>query len=127
MSLAKTALVAGATGLVGQALVRRLLQTDAYERVIAAVRRPLGPQHPRLTSVVVDFRRLQDYCRELAADDVFCALGTTIKAAGSKEAFRRVDYDYCLAVARLSRNIGACAFVGVSSLGALSALARDGW
>lgn len=114
----RTALVAGASGPVGQALLERLLEDGAYARVIAAVRRPLARRHPKLVSVTVDFHRIADFRRELVADDVYCCLGNTLARAGSKEAFRRVDYDYCVELARVARAAGSRSFVLVSAAGA---------
>lgn len=113
----RTALVAGATGLVGGHCLRRLLEHPSYRRVIALVRRPADFSHPKLEVRVVDF----DRPATLAAGpvtDVFCTLGTTIANAGSEEAFRRVDYGYTLALAAAAMRDGARSFVLVSSVGA---------
>ena len=112
----RTALLLGATGLVGGHCLSLLLQERAYARVHVLTRRPLPQSHPRLVEHVVDFDRLDpDVVR---GDDVFCCLGTTIAVAGSQPAFRRVDHDYPLEVARLARKNGARHFLLVSSLGA---------
>jgi len=110
-------LVAGATGLVGGALLRRLLATPGGPRVVAVVRRPLEPVSPRPDVVVADFARLErvDLPR---AGTAFCALGTTMAKAGSREAFRAVDLDAVVAFARAARRAGATRFLGVSALGA---------
>lgn len=115
-----TAVVAGATGLVGRELVRLLLKDPSYSRVIALVRRELGLSHPKLEERNVSFDRLEEEMdEELLRDaNVFCALGTTIKQAGSKEAFRRVDYAYPLALGRASRRYGAARFVIVTAMSA---------
>ncbi len=112
-----TALIAGASGLIGGHLLDMLLKGDRYERVRAVVRRPLGVSHPRLEQVQVDWTRLGDAGDRLKADDVFCALGTTMKQAGSKEAFRRVDHDYPLALAEATRRLGAESFSLVTAIG----------
>ncbi|HWR34300.1 MAG TPA: NAD(P)H-binding protein [Clostridia bacterium] len=109
-----SALIAGATGLVGSTLLHQLLATPAYHRVTALVRRPLSLNHPRLDSRVVDFDALSDIP---PCDDVFCVLGTTIKTAGSQAAFRRVDLEYPFALALAARAQGA-QFLLVSSVGA---------
>ncbi|MFQ6047078.1 MAG: oxidoreductase [Gemmatimonadales bacterium] len=114
----KSALVAGATGLVGSACLTEVLASPHYREVTALVRRPIGLSHPKLTECLVDFERLESDDPSLQGDDVFCCLGTTMKAAGSKDAFRRVDYDYPLALARTTRGRGAQQFVLVSSMGA---------
>jgi uncharacterized protein YbjT (DUF2867 family) len=112
--MTRTAVVAGATGLVGGELVRALAEDPDYDRVIALVRRPIDLPS-KVESLVVDFDRLGDAV--FTADDAFSALGTTIKKAGSKEAFRKVDYDYAYAFAELAKK-SAKGFFLVSALGA---------
>ncbi len=114
----KTALVAGATGLVGNQLLQLLLADGYYSRVIAISRKPLNISHATLENVVVDFDRLTEYHDKLKADDVFCCLGTTIKTAKTKEAFRKVDFDYPVELARIVHANGAQQFLLVSALGA---------
>ncbi|MDB5033786.1 MAG: oxidoreductase [Chlorobi bacterium] len=114
----RTALIVGATGLVGRNCLEILLATGRYSGVTALARRELPVKHPRLIVHVIDFDRLEESRALLKADDIFCCLGTTIKAAGSREAFRKVDYSYPLDVARISREEGAGQFLLVSSSGA---------
>lgn len=113
----RTALVAGASGLVGGFLLDGLLESPLYREVCSLGRRPLPKQHPKLTQRTVDFARLEEETLP-AADDAFCCLGTTIKKAGSQEAFRAVDHDAVLAFARAARKAGARRFLLVSALGA---------
>ena len=115
-----TALLAGASGLVGGHCLRLLLASTRYERVIAVVRSRLPAEfdHPRLTELVVDFSRLGDVRKRLVADDVFCALGTTMRQAGSQRRFREVDFEYPLKLAQLLRTAGARHFSIVSAKGA---------
>ena len=115
---AKNALLAGATGLIGGYVLRRLLAHPSYARVEILVRRELPIRDPKLTQHIVEFARLSDGAPGVAPDDIFCCLGTTIRKAGSEEAFRRVDYDYPLALARLAKAAGAGKFLMVSALGA---------
>lgn len=114
----KTALVAGSTGLIGKQLVQLLLAGSDYDQVKAITRTDLSLTHARLVQVNVDFRRLDDLKEILKADDVFCCLGTTMAKARSEEKFREVDYDYPLALARLTLEQGAKQFLLVSALGA---------
>ena len=114
----RTALLLGASGLIGGHCLALLLRDEAYDQVIALVRKPLSITHPKLTQHGVDFDRLQDFAYLLKADDVFCCLGTTIKKAGSQEAFRKVDFTYAHETAQLAANNGATQFLLVSSLGA---------
>jgi uncharacterized protein YbjT (DUF2867 family) len=114
----RTALLLGATGLVGGHLLELLLADATYRQVTVLVRRTLGRTHEKLREVVVDFDRLDDARAELAVDDVFCCLGTTIKKAGSQEAFRRVDHDYPLRAAELAQAAGAGRYLVVTAVGA---------
>jgi uncharacterized protein YbjT (DUF2867 family) len=114
-------LLAGATGLVGGECLARLAADEAVSAVTALVRRMPADssRHDRKVRFAeVDFGRLEEHRPLFAVDQVVCALGTTIKQAGSREAFRRVDFDYPLAIARLALDAGARHFLLVSSLGA---------
>ncbi len=115
-----TALLAGASGLVGGECLRRLLDTPEYSRVVVVTRRDLGAavRRPKLRQVMVDFDRLADVRTKLAADHVFCALGTTIRKAGSQARFREVDCEYPRRLAQLTREGGATHFSIVSAMGA---------
>lgn len=126
------AVVAGATGLVGRECLKLLLAHDAVSSVTALLRRRLSVDQllgtpgaapaqataGKLQPAVVDFEHLDRHAGVCTADWVFCALGTTIRQAGSQAAFRRVDFDYPLHLARLARAQGARHFLLVSALGA---------
>lgn len=114
----RTALLVGATGMVGSHCLDLLLADPTWTRVTVIARRPSGRAHPKLAERVVDFDRLDEAGDAFAGDDVFCCLGTTIKAAGSQEAFSRVDHDYVLRAAELARAQGARRFLLVTALGA---------
>ncbi len=114
----KTALLAGATGLVGSALLPLLLASDRYAKVIVVGRRPVSISHPKLTQVVTDLEQLEAERLRLIADDVYCCLGTTIRQAGSREAFYQVDFLYVVQLAALTAANFAAQFLVVSSLGA---------
>jgi uncharacterized protein YbjT (DUF2867 family) len=114
-------LLAGATGLVGGECLALLAADESVSAVTAPVRRlPKAPpgRGSKVHFVEVDFDRLETQPALFSVDQVVCALGTTIKQAGSREAFRRVDFDYPLAIARLAREAGARHFLLVSALGA---------
>lgn len=115
-SPSRTALVAGATGLVGREILAGLLADPAVAQVHALVRRPLPTSHPKLHAQVVDFAALPALP---PVDEAYLALGTTIKVAGSQAAFRAVDFDANLAVAR------AALAAGCRRLGLVSALGAD--
>ena len=114
------AIVAGATGLVGQELVRQLAAGGAWREVRALVRNALPAElaGATVTVVQVDYDRLDPPPRWAEADHVFCALGTTMREAGSRAAFRRVDLEYPLALARAALGRGARHFLLVSAVGA---------
>jgi len=114
----RTALVAGASGLVGGHLLRLLLEDRDYERVTSLGRRELPLTHKKLAQRVVDFDRLAEVADVPRVHDVFCCLGTTIRKAGSQEAFRKVDYGYPLELARVAVRHRASQFLLVTALGA---------
>lgn len=110
-------LLLGATGAVGRQLLRLALEDTRVGCVVAPTRKPL-PAHVELLNPVVDFNELPEHAPYWQADVVICALGTTLKAAGSKAAFVAVDRDLPLQLATYCRAAGAKAFVLNSSLGA---------
>jgi uncharacterized protein YbjT (DUF2867 family) len=114
----RTALLAGASGLVGGHCLELLLQDDAWEQVAVFGRREIGTTHRKLVQRVVDFDRLAELGDVPRVDDVFCCLGTTMKHAGSEEAFRRVDFTYVHELAQLTSRHRAGQFLLVSALGA---------
>lgn len=114
----KTALVAGANGLVGQQLLTALCEASEYRRVYALTRRPLTRDHARLANRIVRFDRLEAELKGMTCTEAFCCLGTTIREAGSEAAFRAVDRDLVLAFARAARAAQAQRFVLVSAAGA---------
>jgi uncharacterized protein YbjT (DUF2867 family) len=114
----KTALLAGATGLVGSALLPMLLASERYAKVIVVGRRPVEVQHPKLTQVVTDLGQLEAERLRLIADDVYCCLGTTMRQAGSKEAFYEVDFMYVVKLAAVTAGNFAAQFLVVSAIGA---------
>lgn len=111
-------LLAGATGLVGSHVLRLALDDARIAHVTAPVRRALSVTHARLHAPIVDYDALPSDADWWQADAVICALGTTMKAAGSEAAFRRVDHDYPLVVARLSHRHRTPTYVLNSAVGA---------
>jgi len=114
----RSALVLGATGLVGGHLVRFLLDDPDYASVVLLGRRASGLTDPKISEHVVDFAQPQSFADHLHVDDVYCCLGTTIKKAGSQEAFRACDHDYPLAVAGRAVTAGAKQYLIVTAVGA---------
>ena len=117
MHTPKKLLLVGATGLVGRHVLAQALADPRVGAVTAPARRALPP-HPKLVCPHVDFDHLPEAADWWRVDAVICALGTTLRAAGSESAFRRVDHDYPLAVARLARAAGTPAYVLNSAIGA---------
>jgi uncharacterized protein YbjT (DUF2867 family) len=113
--MASVAVIAGASGLVGQECLRLLI--PRYDSVISLVRKPSGREHLRLTERRIDFDRL-DTIEIPHGAHVYSALGSTIKKAGSEAAFRRVDFDYPKMLAGRAAAAGEARFVLVSSVGA---------
>lgn len=113
----RSALVAGATGLVGGHVVERLAASADVSRVVLLVRRASGLAREKVEEKVIDFDALDRTAFD-GIDDVYACLGTTIKKAGSQDAFRKVDHDYTLAVANAAKAAGAARFALVSSVGA---------
>lgn len=111
----RNALIAGATGLVGREILQGLLADSAVEAIHVLSRRPIETGNPKVAVHVVDFRALPALP---GVDEVFLALGTTIKVAGSQDAFRAVDFDANLAVARAALTAGAKRVGLVSAMGA---------
>lgn len=115
-SVSRTALIIGATGLIGQQLLTKLLHSPYYDQVIALTRKPLEVKNTKLKEIIFDFDKPNPSL--VVADDVFCCLGTTIKKAGSKEAFKKVDLEYPLSVASMALQNGAEKFLIVTAMGA---------
>jgi uncharacterized protein YbjT (DUF2867 family) len=120
VDVSRTAVIAGASGLVGSLCLKLLLEDESYDRVVAVSRRALAVSHPKLQQEIVDFGALGEH-PAWVCDAVFCALGTTIRTAGSQAAFRRVDYDFVQAFAKWTHAGGAQSFALVSSVGANAA------
>lgn len=115
----KTAVVFGATGLVGKELVKALLDNSLYGKIIIVARKTLPIADKKLEQLLLDdFSDLVNYYNRLKANEYFCCIGTTIKTAGSQEAFRKVDYEIPLQVAKLAQDLRIQNLVIISSIGA---------
>lgn len=114
----RSALLAGASGLVGTELLHVLLESPVYEHIKIFVRKPLDVKHPKLEQVIVDYEELENYAIHFKVHDVYCCLGTTIKKAGSQEAFKKVDYEYPVRLANMASVHGVQNFLVISALGA---------
>ena len=114
----RTALVAGASGLVGSQVLRLLLEDPAYSRVTVLARRELPLSHKKLEQRIASFDRLAQIADFPRVHDVFCCLGTTMKQAGSPDAFRKVDCTYVVELARVAVRHRAPQFLVVTAVGA---------
>ena len=110
-------LLLGATGAVGSRVLNAALTDERFTAIVAPTRRPLLP-HTKLTNPVVDFHDLSESADVWKVDAVICALGTTMRAAGSQEAFTSVDRDLPIHIAQLAHKAGATRLALNSSLGA---------
>ncbi len=115
----KSAVVFGATGLVGKELINALLENNDFESITAVARKQLVLTDPRLKQIKLpDFSKLMDLRDKLKAEVYFCCVGTTIKTAGSKEAFSKVDLEIPKRIAQLAESLSIPSFVAISSTGA---------
>ena len=110
-------ILVGSTGLVGSEVIKLALENSKITQVVSFTRSPLQI-HTKLKNIIVDFENLPQDPHLWKADAVICTLGTTIKAAGSKEAFKKIDHDYVINVTKLSHQAGTQAFIYNSAKGA---------
>jgi uncharacterized protein YbjT (DUF2867 family) len=114
----KTALIIGSTGLIGSQLLKFVLDSNDYLEVVTFVKRDTGIKHKKLTQHIIDFDAPETYKDLIIGDDFFCTIGTTIKKAGSKKAFRKVDFEYPRQFAAFALQNKVKQFLIISSLGA---------
>ncbi len=106
--------------MVGLHCLQYLLEDQSYTNILVLTRRSLQIRHPKLKEKIIDFNNLATYSNLIDLDDIFCCLGTTIKQAGTKEAFKRVDFQYPLELAKIAAHNNSRQFLLISSLGANS-------
>lgn len=114
----KTAIIFGSSGLVGNYLLKELLNDKRYSQITIFVRKPVNIKHMKVKELVVDLYDAQKISELLDGDEVYCCLGTTIKIAGTQEAFRKVDFDLPIMIGTLVKQKGISKLLVVSSLGA---------
>lgn len=114
----KTALVVGATGLVGSELLSDLVKSPAYHKIHILVRKKTTVESSKIIEHIIDFDKIEAFQLDKPIDHIFCTLGTTIKKAKTKENFRKVDYDYVLKIGMKAKEWNVEKFLIVSSLGA---------
>ncbi|MBR8462241.1 NAD-dependent epimerase/dehydratase family protein [Campylobacter sp. faydin G-105] len=113
----KNALVVGASGVVGREIVRQLCSDKRYAKIYIFVRREFGFKHEKLVEKIINFDEILSEPR-FEVNEIFCALGTTIKQAKTRENFKKVDFDYVVSLAKWGKNVGVTKFVLFSSFGA---------
>jgi len=113
--MSKTAIVLGATGLIGRHVINYLLADERYHKVKVFTRRNTGVLNAKLEETIIDFEDLQNYAKDFGADDLFCCLGTTMKKAGNKDNFIRYDSEYVVNAASLAKQAGVKRFIWVSA------------
>ena len=114
----RNALIAGATGLVGTAILQQLLTDDQYEKIIVVTRKPLEITNSKIVLLQIDFDNIKAINPGFTVDDVFCALGTTIKTAGSQDAFYKVDFTYVVDLGKWCAANAVKRIMIVSAMGA---------
>ena len=114
----RTAIVAGATGLIGRELVQKLIGSDEYRVIYLISRRENGLRHPKIKEIITNFDLICQMNIAETIDDAFCTLGTTMNKAGSREQFKKIDYQYVIDFANLTVRLGASKFLVISSVGA---------
>lgn len=116
--IGKTAILFGPSGAVGKEVLHLLLGDHRYEKIIAFSRRVLPVKHPKLEVVLDTLSSLDDLSDKIRGDDLFCCLGTTSRKAGSREAFKKVDLEMPVALARIASGNDVEGFIVISSVGA---------
>ncbi|MEQ6121321.1 NAD-dependent epimerase/dehydratase family protein [Reichenbachiella sp. MALMAid0571] len=115
----KSALIVGATGLVGKQILKVLLENDYYDQIMIIGRRSVGIEDGRIKELIFEFKEFEKYKMQVSANDYYCSVGTTMKKAGSKEAFMKVDYSIPLMLAEHAKQDSNFEqFLMVSSYGA---------
>jgi len=122
--MGKKAIIAGASGLIGNALLQIILDGSGYDEVLILVRKELPVQHKKLKQLVVDYTRLREYANELKGDAMFCCLGTTRKNTPDENEYRKIDHDYPLQLAEIAKQngIGQYHLVSAASANASSSV-----
>ncbi|MES2278539.1 MAG: NAD(P)H-binding protein [Bacteroidota bacterium] len=116
--MAKKAIIIGASGLIGSNLLQILLDRDDYDSVLILVRKELPVKHKKLTQLVVDFDKLDNYANEITGEVIFSCLGTTQGQTPDKAVYRKIDHDYPVKLAQLGLKNGVNQFHLVSVVGA---------
>jgi uncharacterized protein YbjT (DUF2867 family) len=114
----KNAILIGATGLIGQDLLTKLLANEDFREVLVIARKDLHIKHAKLKVIVTDFDNIDKYASSVIGDEVFCCLGTTIKKTPDLTLYKKIDYQYPLDIANIAFKNGASTYHLVSAMGA---------
>ena len=101
--MAKKAIIAGATGLIGNHLLKILLEAQEYDEILILVRKPVTLQHSKLKQVILNFDKLDDYANQLKADVIFSCLGTTRKKTPDRKDYYKIDHDYPVKLGEIAK------------------------
>jgi uncharacterized protein YbjT (DUF2867 family) len=119
--MAKKAIIAGASGLIGGLLLNILLQQPEYDEVVVLVRKELSLRHVKLRQLIVDYEHLENYAKLLTGDAIFCCLGSTRKKTPDLNAYRKIDHGYPVQLAQIARKNKISQYHLVSAIGANAA------
>jgi len=116
--MGKKAIIAGASGAIGNSLLKQLLTNEVYTEILVLVRKDLGIQHPKLQQLVLNFEDISKYAAQITGDVVFCCLGTTKSQTPDEAEYKKIDYQYPLDIAWIAQTNGARSYHLISAIGA---------
>lgn len=116
--MAKKAIIAGATGLIGNHLLKILLEAPEYDEIIILVRKPIALQHSKLKQLVLNFDNLDSYSDQLKADVIFSCLGTTRKKTPDRKEYYKIDHDYPVKLGEIAKKNNIAHYHLISAIGA---------
>jgi uncharacterized protein YbjT (DUF2867 family) len=116
--MGKKAIIAGASGSIGNSLVTQLLTNETYTEVLVLVRKDLGIKHQKLQQLILNFDEINNYATQITGDVVFCCLGTTKSQTPDQGEYRKIDYQYPLDIAWIAQTNGAKSYHLISAIGA---------
>ncbi|MGY3052770.1 uncharacterized protein YbjT (DUF2867 family) [Pedobacter sp. UYEF25] len=116
--MGRTAIIFGATGLIGDILLQKLIDDEAYEKITVVARRPLTLKHEKIYFVETDFDNLENHSAQIVGDDIFCCIGTIQKNTPDLKIYRKIDYQYPLDFAAIGLKNGSSSYNLISSMSA---------
>ena len=116
--MGRTAIIFGATGLIGDILLQKLIADDAYEKITVVARRPLTLKHKKINFIETDFDNLKNHAAQIVGDDIFCCIGTIQKKTPDLKIYKKIDYSYPLDFAAIGLKNGSSSYNLISSMSA---------